>query len=149
MALERKPQFHVGSFAEKRALAVEIVSTIRRHQGRFLKKADGEWVPLDFDRAINKTMQVMRDIDRVDRRHRIQARQERKRGRKLDMEDMLEDIEDTQGREDLVQVVEAYVHRLGQSAGGSEAMTKETPQDELAVDGIVPGNVLDDSPDPI
>lgn len=89
LALQRKPQFDSGNYAEKRALATEIVRIIRSLDppGRFLKRVkakpapvktddnwvmparglDGSWEELSDDKAIHKACQVMRDIDRPDR----------------------------------------------------------------------------------
>ncbi|KAG7354572.1 hypothetical protein IV203_003928 [Nitzschia inconspicua] len=111
LALERKRQFDSGTYADKRTLATEIVQTIQSLSppGRFLKRAnvdkdnkdeqdktgelkieetttgdliDGMWEQLSDEKAIHKACQVMRDIDRPDRKHREERKEERKR-RKL------------------------------------------------------------------
>jgi hypothetical protein len=78
MALERKHVFDAVSFSEKRALAAEIVSAIRELDppGRFLKKSEQleQWEELPDERAIHKACQVMRDIDRADRKYREERR---------------------------------------------------------------------------
>ena len=91
-------QFDAGSYTEKRALATEIVQIIRSltPPGRFLKKvtkkedADaanviegGEWEELSDDKAIHKACQVMRDIDRPDRKDR-ELRRAAKKQKKLE-----------------------------------------------------------------
>jgi hypothetical protein len=86
-AAERKAEFDAGSYTEKRALALEIVVRIKTLDppGRFMRKAkpneatDSEWVEVDSEKAIHKACQVMRDIDRPDRR----ARDERRRLKKM------------------------------------------------------------------
>ena len=92
LALERKVQFDAGNYTEKRALATEIVQHIRSLDppGRFLRRAndfkppknesenlmlpsrglEGEWEELNDEKAIHKACQVMRDIDRPDRKDR-------------------------------------------------------------------------------
>jgi hypothetical protein len=129
LAQERKPQFDAGNFAEKRALATEIVGIIRALDppGRFLKrviakkdadgsvdddKADGlirgvegDWEELSDDRAIHKACQVMRDLQRPDR---VGEKKGRKRKGKEDDEDEKEGAEaegdvkalDASGREE-------------------------------------------------
>jgi hypothetical protein len=94
-AVERKDRFDAGNFAEKRTLATEIVQMVRNLDppGRFLKRIDpnkppkatvesppgleGLWVELNDEQAIHKACQVMRDIDRPDRKDRG-ARKKRK-----------------------------------------------------------------------
>jgi hypothetical protein len=95
LAMARKPQFDVSNFSEKRALATEIVKIIQGLQppGRFLRlvksklecnekigkddciietpSLESKWEEVDLDKAIHKTCQVMRDIDRQDRKARI------------------------------------------------------------------------------
>ena len=84
--------FHTG--AEKRAVAAELVQQIHRLDppGRFLTKAPpgtptdqmvaGEYVEMSLDKAIDKTCQIMRDLQRTDR----QIRDEQRRLRKLQKE---------------------------------------------------------------
>ena len=92
LAVERKDRFDAGNYADKRALAAEIVGIIRSLDppGRFLKRAavssnrpaktandegwsmytrglDGEWEELSDDKAVHKACQVMRDLHRPDR----------------------------------------------------------------------------------
>ena len=84
LAMTRKCEFDVGNFTEKRKLATEIVTIIKQLQppGRFLTlakkpstKSDAEddtgWEEVGLDKAIMKACQVMRDIDRPDRKYRI------------------------------------------------------------------------------
>lgn len=103
LAVARKSQFDEGTYTEKRALATEIVSIIKdlTPPGRFLRKAkptkplnwpvetipsvadESEWQEeLDLERCIHKACQVMRDIDRQDRKDR----DERRRLKKLNTE---------------------------------------------------------------
>ncbi|KAI2497714.1 hypothetical protein MHU86_16796 [Fragilaria crotonensis] len=92
LAIERKDRFDAGNYADKRALATEIVGIIRSLDppGRFLKRStgngnppektandegwsmytrglDGEWEELSDDKAVHKACQVMRDLHRPDR----------------------------------------------------------------------------------
>jgi len=93
LALERKSAFDAGSYADKRALAAEIVRIIRSRNpsGRFLKRASvgsstqerekmqlwgglpfprglqGPWEELTDEQAVHKACQVMRDLRRPDR----------------------------------------------------------------------------------
>lgn len=100
LSLERKVQFDAGNYTEKRALATEVVQIIRSLEppGRFLKRVstpkkaakegndwvlpprgvDGEWEELNDDKAIHKACQVMRDIDRPDRKDRELRRAKKK-----------------------------------------------------------------------
>lgn len=82
---ERRDQFMAGTYAEKRALASEIVYLIHSLDppGRFLKKSNGknEWEELSDEKAIQKTCQVMRDIRRPDRLERDEQRRLRKLGK--------------------------------------------------------------------
>ena len=93
---ERKANFDAGNFTDKRALATEVVQTIRslNPPGRFLKKAntkdgktgdepaveliDGVWEELNDEKAIHKACQVMRDMDRKDRAFRVERKEKRK-----------------------------------------------------------------------
>lgn len=101
MAQERKDRFDKGGYTTKRSLALEIVTLIRNLEppGRFLKRPDphkplvfdeasyvvaplGEdpgWLEVDEERAIHKTCQVMRDIDRADRKERDERRRRKKK----------------------------------------------------------------------
>jgi len=85
LAIERKPQFDAGTYADKRTLAADIVGLIRSLDppGRFLKRVnkasddqellittegmEGGWEELSDDRATHKACQVMRDLQRPDR----------------------------------------------------------------------------------
>lgn len=101
LALERKVQFDAGNYTEKRSLATEIVHIIRtlKPPGRFLKKViakkegkapatndnkdkieglENEWEELPVEKAIHKACQVMRDIDRPDRKDRELRRAKKK-----------------------------------------------------------------------
>jgi hypothetical protein len=95
LAMARKLQFDAGNYSDKRTLATEIVKLIHGLQppGRFLRlvktnaecnnkqdiegcivetpSVESKWEEVDLDKAINKACQVMRDIDRQDRKHRI------------------------------------------------------------------------------
>ena len=96
MAMQRRDQFHAGTYAEKRALAAEIINAIHSLDppGRFLQKRTDsdhdhssnddspEWVELSDDKAIQKTCQVMRDMERPDRRERDEKRRLKKLLRK-------------------------------------------------------------------
>jgi hypothetical protein len=112
LALDRKKAFDHGNYTDKRHLAMDMVQMIHQLDppGRFLKKAssdrikaeeetaeeeqnedadvatpgliDGIWEELTDEKAIHKACQVMRDIDRPDRKHREERKEERKR-RKL------------------------------------------------------------------
>lgn len=99
LALERKARFDAANYQEKRVLAEEIVEQIQSQLGgRFLKRPstensttepypvvvppsrdDAGWVQLNKVKSIHKACQVMRDMDRVDRR----AREEKRRLKKL------------------------------------------------------------------
>jgi hypothetical protein len=91
LAVVRKAQFDAGSYSEKRLLATEIVNSIkaldppgrflRRHPtapgGRHLDPTVGSfstWEELDLEKSIHKACQVMRDIDRQDRQHRLEKK---------------------------------------------------------------------------
>jgi hypothetical protein len=106
LALERKTQFDSGNYTEKRSLATEIVQIVRalKPPGRFLKKVsakaaaaaaalaaekdstdkdapkglDDGWEELSDEKAIHKACQVMRDIDRPDRKDRELRRAKKK-----------------------------------------------------------------------
>jgi hypothetical protein len=106
LALERKSQFDSGNYTEKRSLATEIVQIVRalKPPGRFLKKVsakaaaaaaaaaaekdstdkdapkglDDGWEELSDEKAIHKACQVMRDIDRPDRKDRELRRAKKK-----------------------------------------------------------------------
>jgi hypothetical protein len=89
LAMTRKRQFDAGNYTEKRKLATEIVTIIQQLQppGRFLSLTtkdssstadtslrhgpEGSWVEVGLDKAIIKACQVMRDIDRPDRKYRV------------------------------------------------------------------------------
>ena len=89
LAGERKAQFDVGSYTEKRSLAAEIVQTIRELDppGRFLQKrpsikdddaaSSSGWEEVSDETAIRKANQAMRDINRPDREHRLQRKRQR------------------------------------------------------------------------
>jgi hypothetical protein len=91
LAVARKGQFDTGSYSEKRVLATEIVSIVKELNppGRFLrvvkpgKPLEGStssmlseysWEELDLEKSIHKACQVMRDIDRLDRKHRLERK---------------------------------------------------------------------------
>jgi hypothetical protein len=91
LAVTRKGQFDTGSYSEKRVLATEIVSIIKELNppGRFLRIAkpgkalegstssmisEYSWEELDLEKSIHKACQVMRDIDRLDRKHRLERK---------------------------------------------------------------------------
>eukprot|EP00980_Cylindrotheca_fusiformis_P019564 scaffold6784_cov108-Cylindrotheca_fusiformis.AAC.6 len=100
LALERKARFDAGNYTEKRSLATEIVQIVRalKPPGRFLKKVtpkkpaagkesveektsnglSDEWEELSDEKAIHKACQVMRDIDRPDRKDRELRRAKKK-----------------------------------------------------------------------
>lgn len=102
LALERKAAFDAGNYTEKRSLAGEIVQIIKGLEpaGRFLKRGpatpakaekkedeswvvppkgtSGEWEELSDEKAIHKACQVMRDIDRPDRKDREERRAKKK-----------------------------------------------------------------------
>lgn len=102
LALERKTAFDAGNYTEKRSLASEIVTIIKALDppGRFLKRAskknddgaadgdeskeedvkeqEGEWEELSDEKSIHKACQVMRDIDRPDRKDREERRAKKK-----------------------------------------------------------------------
>jgi hypothetical protein len=107
LAQERKTQFDTGNYSEKRSLATEIVTFVRSLDppGRFMKRVDptkskpvddseeanlaleAGWEELSDEKAIHKSCQVMRDIDRADRKDR----EERKKIRILKKEGNLPD----------------------------------------------------------
>ena len=102
LAMERKAQFDAGNYTEKRALATEIVQIIKSLDppGRFLKRMpkskaseiksgenqwnlparglDGSWEELNDEKSIHKACQVMRDIDRPDRKEMLLRRATKK-----------------------------------------------------------------------
>jgi hypothetical protein len=104
LASERKTGFDAGNYTEKRSLAGEIVQILKALDppGRFLKKAaaqkpeeakaeesakkegdkpeeeTSEWEELSDEKAIHKACQVMRDIDRPDRKDREERRAKKK-----------------------------------------------------------------------
>lgn len=93
LCTDRCEQFHAGSYAEKRALAAEVVHVIQSLDppGRFLQKAAtnessvaateliaGEWVQVSENKAIQKACQIMRDGKRADRIKRDENRRLRK-----------------------------------------------------------------------
>jgi hypothetical protein len=89
--MTRKCEFDAGSYTEKRKLATEIVNMIKQLQppGRFLTLtktqqtkvdteedalphgAESSWVEVGLDKAVMKACQVMRDINRPDRKYRV------------------------------------------------------------------------------
>ena len=91
--MTRKCDFDAGNYTEKRRLATEIVTIIQQLQppGRFLtlpkappttksdtsdgdtllKAPESAWEEVSFDKAILKACQVMRDINRPDRKYRV------------------------------------------------------------------------------
>jgi hypothetical protein len=92
LATARKCEFDSGNYTEKRKLATEIVAIIQQLQppGRFLTSnkvklngtnteggvtlspvAESQWEEVGIDKAIMKACQVMRDIDRPDRKYRV------------------------------------------------------------------------------
>lgn len=89
LAMARKAQFDSGTYSEKRLLATEIVSAIKDLDppGRFLRRLSkppgkdlesatlsSSWEELDVEKSIHKACQVMRDIDRQDRKHRLERK---------------------------------------------------------------------------
>jgi hypothetical protein len=121
LALERKAQFDSGNYTEKRSLATEIVQIVRalKPPGRFLKKVsakaaavaaaaaekdstdkdvpkglDDGWEELSDEKAIHKACQVMRDIDRPDRKDR-ELRRAKKKQKLVPGEDKEETVEET------------------------------------------------------
>lgn len=114
LALERKIQFDAGNYTEKRALATEIVHLIRslKPPGRFLKKVtakkgekvveekdaakafENEWEELPDEKAIHKACQVMRDIDRPDRKDRELRRANKKKKISGDGKEEEEDVKE-------------------------------------------------------
>ena len=99
--MARKCEFDAGNYTEKRKLATEIVTIIKELQppGRFLSlpkmqstnKVDtgneqcsmapnvavSNWEEVGLDKAIMKACQVMRDIDRADRKYRVDRKASR------------------------------------------------------------------------
>lgn len=92
LAMTRKCAFDTGNYTDKRTLATEIVDMIQQLQppGRFLTLtktkpttmttnggdslslvAESHWEEVGLDKAITKACQVMRDIDRPDRKYRV------------------------------------------------------------------------------
>jgi hypothetical protein len=92
LAMTRKCAFDTGNYTDKRKLATEIVDMIQQLQppGRFLTLnttkptttntnggdslspvAESHWEEVGLDKAIMKACQVMRDIDRPDRKYRV------------------------------------------------------------------------------
>ena len=92
LAMTRKCAFDSGNYTDKRKLATEVVTMIQQLQppGRFLtlnklkpnktnteggenvsSVAESHWEAVGIDKAIMKTCQVMRDIDRPDRKYRV------------------------------------------------------------------------------
>uniref|UniRef100_A0A7S4JDM3 DUF6824 domain-containing protein n=2 Tax=Odontella aurita TaxID=265563 RepID=A0A7S4JDM3_9STRA len=89
LALARKDAFDKGNYADKRALAAEIVRIIRAQNppGRFLRRRElpgeyiktagglhlkprgleGTWEELSDEKSVHKACQVMRDLKRPDR----------------------------------------------------------------------------------
>jgi len=114
LALERKIQFDAGNYTEKRALATEIVHLIRslKPPGRFLKKVtakkgekvveetdaakafENEWEELPDEKSIHKACQVMRDIDRPDRKDRELRRANKKKKLGGDGKEEEEDVKE-------------------------------------------------------
>lgn len=97
LALERKAQFDKGNYTDKRDLAKQIVQIIGElnPSGRFLKRSDegdGEWRELDMEKSIHKASQVMRDINRSDRRDREERRAKRQKLRETKFQEMREAI---------------------------------------------------------
>jgi hypothetical protein len=120
LAIERKDRFDAGNYADKRALATEIVGIIRSLDppGRFLKRAtgnsnrpeetahdegwsmytrglDGEWEELSDDKAVHKACQVMRDLHRPDR-----AAERKSYSRRTKNHEMVEEVEEKVMREE-------------------------------------------------
>ena len=98
LATERKAQFDAGGVAEKRGLASDIVRIIKLSNGRFLKKKDGEWQELSSEKSVNKACQVMRDMDRADRKIRVERRETRKVRKKEKIEQTLKILGDDRER---------------------------------------------------
>jgi hypothetical protein len=143
LALERKAQFDAGTFTEKRAYAQEVVTLIRglNPPGRFLsiksakeRSATGggqEWEELSDDRAIHKACQVMRDIDRPDRKDR----EERSRARKQKREAKLAVYEE----EPSSPVDHAAAHNLSSM---DHMLVEEDEEDEAAPEDLVEDAVV-------
>jgi hypothetical protein len=82
LCFARKPEFDVGNHAAKRRVAVEIVSTTISNWGsRFLKRQNNAspWEEMDFEAALMKAQQVMRDYKRPDRAERDNNSKKRNR----------------------------------------------------------------------
>jgi hypothetical protein len=90
-AAAARATFLAGSYAEKRSLAGEVVRRVQAHGGRFVKRRAGAeasspalplddsdahdtWEELADEQAIQKTCQVMRDLERPDRVEREEKR---------------------------------------------------------------------------
>lgn len=147
LALARKTPFDSGTYTEKRTLATEVVTIIRSLDppGRFLKKlnpamvkppdsldesgralfAEG-WEELSDEKAIHKACQVMRDIDRADRKDRI----ERGKIRKLKKEG--------KGPEGslLVQESPGSMEMLANITAGAAAQVIEATQVQVVEDAV-------------
>lgn len=161
--MERKIQFDSGNYTEKRALATEIVSHIRSLDppGRFLKRVnrapkpqkdesgdwilpprglDGTWEELNDEKAIHKACQVMRDIDRPDRKDR-----EVRRRKKLKLGPDGEEVSVTSGDakedaaapvDDTTAAVEAAITAAAEKvvAASEEAIIEVETQDDKTKD---------------
>ncbi|CAJ1954774.1 unnamed protein product [Cylindrotheca closterium] len=143
LALERKNQFDAGNYTEKRALATEIVHIIRslKPPGRFLKKVtakkgekvpeekdaakafENEWEELPDEKAIHKACQVMRDIDRPDRKDRELRRASKKKKLSTDKGD---DVKEGEKKEDSAMDVLA--------AGVEKTVQDTVAETEVALD---------------
>lgn len=92
LSAERKNVFDKATFVNKRVLAEEIVGKIYKLNppGRFLSNdnPDKSWMEMTKDRAVQKACQVMRDMDRADRRNREEHRRLRKVQRESKMADL-------------------------------------------------------------
>lgn len=121
LAQDRKPQFDSGAYVVKRLLAMEIVSIISNLNppGRFLKKNnDNIWEDIGQDEAIQKACQVMRDMNRQDRQHRVERRKARTQSKKAALSDQLSLLDsrhdnlDPEIKDAAVQVVSKSLEKL-------------------------------------
>jgi hypothetical protein len=148
LAQERKIAFDAGNYTEKRSLANEIVTILKALDppGRFLKRAskkgddeaikkeeskeaESEWEELGDEKAIHKACQVMRDIDRPDRKDREERRLKKKQKvmeKKLDKVDDKNDERRKKGEEEAVsEAVAATEEALDKALDAADSKTKE------------------------
>jgi hypothetical protein len=128
LAIERKPQFDNATFSVKRNLATEIVNVIKGLDppGRFLRSTkytsvqavpsttgmDGAWEELTTEKAIHKTIQVMRDIDRADRRDRDEKRRLKKSSKQTKVVEGSKDVDTNPTTQSTEYVVEQAIAAL-------------------------------------